>query len=376
MSEAQPLAGLRIGLLTSSASRLGGGVTEAVIAQAIMIRAMGGEAIVFALEDEHSAADSDRYAPSKVLFSRVVGPAQIGFAPDLLGQLIAADLDLLHQQGIWMYPSRAAERWAARTGKPLVITPQGMLDPWITARGRWKKALARIGYERAAWRRASVLHALSSREARAIKHETGRDDSLVLPNVGPPAGPVPLAIRAPQILFIGRIHPKKNVLALVAAWKQLDPQQVAQLIIAGWGSEADVAELQAALIGAPASVKFIGPIFGAAKQDLLESSRYTILPSHSEGLPLSILESWAAATPSIMTDECNLPEGFTAGAAIECGYDPDAIAKAISHAMALTEPQWLQMATAAQALADGPFSAGTIARRWAEAYLAAIARKS
>ena len=375
MNPAGPLAGRRIGLLTASASRLGGGVTEAVIAQAIMIRAMGGAAIVFALEDEHSAADSARYAPSEIHFSRVLGPAQIGFAPDLIGQLLAAKLDCLHQQGIWMYPSRAGEVWARRTGKPLIITPQGMLDPWITARGRWKKALARIGYERAAWRRAALMHALSGREAQSIAQESGRTDSLILPNVGPPAIAAPSAMRPPQVLFIGRIHPKKNVLALVAAWLRLAPQGAAQLLIAGWGSDADVAELQRALVGAPPSVKFIGPIFGAAKQALLEGSRFTILPSHSEGLPLSILESWAAATPSIMTDECNLPEGFAAGAALNCGYDPATIAQVIGAALALSEGQWLEMAAAAQALAAGPFSAEVVARRWAEAYLAAIASK-
>ncbi|MEQ1497484.1 MAG: glycosyltransferase [Novosphingobium sp.] len=349
-------------------------MAEAVIAQAEIIRANGGEAVVFALEDEHSAEDALRYAPSQVHFSRIVGPTQIGFAPDLLKKLLAARLDCLHQQGIWMYPTRAGELWARRTGKPLVITPQGMLDPWITARGRWKKALARIGYERAAWRRAAFFHALTGREARAIEHEAGRSDSLVLPNVGPPVISAPTRIREAKITFIGRIHPKKNILALVAAWKLLNPAG-AQLVIAGWGADEDVAELKAALIGAPASAQFVGPIFGEAKQQLLERSRFTILPSHSEGLPLSILESWAAATPSIMTDECNIPEGFEMGGAIECGYVPLAIAEAIAGALELNEPQWLEMAAAAHRLAAGPFSLETVGRRWANAYLAAIAGK-
>jgi poly(glycerol-phosphate) alpha-glucosyltransferase len=41
-----------------------------------------------------------------------------------------------------MYPSRAGLQWARRTGKPYLISPHGMLDPWITGRGRAKKALA------------------------------------------------------------------------------------------------------------------------------------------------------------------------------------------------------------------------------------------
>ncbi len=76
------------------------------------------------------------------------GPPVFGFAPGLLDAIKAADLDVLHLHGIWMYPSRVAERWAAATGKPVVISPHGMLDPWILSRGRWKKAIARALYEK------------------------------------------------------------------------------------------------------------------------------------------------------------------------------------------------------------------------------------
>jgi glycosyltransferase involved in cell wall biosynthesis len=101
-----------------------------------------------------------------------------------------------------------------------------------------------------------------------------------------------------------------------------------------------------------------------------------ILPSHSEGLPFAILEAWAAGTPTIMTGECNLPEGFAAGAAIECGYDAAAIAGALATGLALSGPQWLEMARAAQGLAAGPFSAATVSLRWAEAYRTAILGKA
>lgn len=366
------LAGRRIGLLTASASRLGGGVAEAVIAQAAMIRSLGGEAVVFALADEHSAADRNRYAPSAVHLCRVSGPSQIGYAPQLVAALFDADLDLLHLHGIWMYPSRAGAAWAQRCGKPYLISPHGMLDPWITARGRWKKAIARIGYERGSWRRATALHALTRREAGDIARESGRDDSLVIPNAGPTAPPHSQQLRPPHFVYLGRIHPKKNLLALVEAWCLLAPIGSAKLTIAGWGEDSDVAALQSAIASAPASVEFIGPVYGEAKQKLLESARFTVLPSHSEGLPMSVLEGWAAGTPAIKTAECNLPEGFAAGAALECGYDAPAIVRALNQALALTDAQWLAMAQAAHALAAGAFATETVALQWASAYGSAL----
>jgi glycosyltransferase involved in cell wall biosynthesis len=64
-------------------------------------------------------------------------------------------------------------------------------------------------------------------------------------------------------------------------------------------------------------VVFFGPAFGEDKEALLWSAEAFILPSFSEGLPMSVLEAWAYGLPVLMTPECNLPEGFASGAALE-----------------------------------------------------------
>lgn len=368
------LTGRRIGLLTASASRLGGGVFEAVVAQAAMIRAAGGTALVFALDDPHVAADAARLAPSAVRTAQVIGPAQLGFAPALAGRLLDARLDCLHLHGIWMYPSHAARRWTGRTGRPLVISPHGMLEPWITARGRWKKALARAGYERAAWRAARCLHALTRAEQADIARETGRRDSRVIPNAGPDPGPPPLAARPPEVLYLGRIHPKKNLAALVTAWDGLARSGRlpvdARLTIAGWGAPGDVAAVQAKLAGTHPSIAFIGPCFGADKAALLARARWMALPSLGEGLPMAVLEAWAAGMPVLMSPGCNLPQGFAAGAALDCGTEPETIAASLCTALAMPPPAWLRMAAAAHRLATERFAPAVVARQWAQAYAA------
>lgn len=372
MDSDAPLAGRRIGLLSAWASRLGGGVFEAVLAQARLIKAQGGEAMVFALEDAHCAEDAGRFGEVPARVFPVTGPGQIGYAPGLLPALLAAQLDCLHLHGIWMYPSLAASRWAGQTGRGYVISPHGMLDPWITARGRWKKALARAGYERTSWRRASFLHALTDREARDIADETGRADSVVIANAGPAVSSASPAIRPPHLVYIGRIHPKKNLLALVEAWRQIERPGAARLTLAGWGEDADVADLKRSVSAAGPSVEFVGPVYGAAKQALLDGAHFTVLPSHSEGLPMAVLEGWAAGAPAVLTAECNLPEGLAAGAAVECGYLAETIAPALQRALAMDEREWAAMAMAARELARGPFSAEAIAAKWSTAYLRAI----
>ncbi len=110
-----------------------------------------------------------------------------------------------------------------------------------------------------------------------------------------------------------------------------------RLVIAGWddrGHEASLKQLcrelglpfsdiTAGAIGESfpderngASVVFAGPAFGASKRRLYEIADAFILPSHSEGLPMAVLEAWAAGLPVLMTEACNLPEGLEVAAAI------------------------------------------------------------
>jgi poly(glycerol-phosphate) alpha-glucosyltransferase len=148
------------------------------------------------------------------------------------------------------------------------------------------------------------------------------------------------------LLFLGRVHPKKGLTNLIRAFKQaLDDRPSSldvpwQLVIAGWdqgGHEAELMKLceelglsfshkmhknhkgsDQALDARPSTldseVVFWGPAFGDDKKSLLRSADAFILPSFSEGLPMSVLEAWAHGLPVVMTPECNLPEGFAADA--------------------------------------------------------------
>ncbi|HEY6008457.1 MAG TPA: glycosyltransferase, partial [Geobacteraceae bacterium] len=68
--------------------------------------------------------------------------------------------------------------------------------------------------------------------------------------------------------------------------------------------------------GGELSVVFVGPQFGREKAGWYRGCDGVVVPSLSEGLPMVVLEAWAHGKPVLMTPECNLPEGFAAGAAV------------------------------------------------------------
>lgn len=364
------LAGQRIGLLTARASRANGGVFEAVVGQVGLLKRLGAVPVVVAVDDEAHAADAWRLDGAEVGLAEQVGPDQPGFAPQLAVLLKDAKLGLLHLHGIWTYASRAAAHWADSSGGPLVISPHGMLDPWITERNRWKKNLARFAWERDAWKSATAVHALTLDEAADIDRETGGAEIGIIPNPAPKPSAPRDRIAPPMALYLGRIHGKKNLIALMEGWLAALPDLPtdASLTIAGWGDEEGVAALERFLEPVGPSIQFVGAAFGSQKAALFDVARFTVLPSLSEGLPMAILDSWAAGVPTIMSEACHLPEGYETGAASHCGRDKASIARALVKAFAMKETAWLSMTQAAQALASGPFGPEQVAEQWERLY--------
>ena len=341
------------------------------MAQARLLGTLGAEPVVLGLGDNESAADAWRLDGIEVRLAEPSGPPIFGYSRDL-GQIIeTAALDCLHLHGIWQYPTHAAGRWAEKTGRPLVISPHGMLDPWITSRNAWKKHLARIGWEVRAWHAASGFHALTEAEAHDIAHETGGARIATIPNPAPAQSSWSDKPPGPNLLYIGRIHEKKNIAGLIAGWRHARQQLPAgaTLTIAGWGDEAGIAALEHAMAGKDdAGLEFVGATFGSQKAALFDLARFLILPSFSEGLPMAILESWAAGVPTIMSEHCHLPQGIEAGAAIKCGTDQGSIAKTIVEALHLADGDWRAMALTARGLAGSEFAADTIAAKWERFY--------
>jgi glycosyltransferase involved in cell wall biosynthesis len=140
------------------------------------------------------------------------------------------------------------------------------------------------------------------------------------------------------LLFLGRIHPKKGIKELLIAWSHAtrDHPAVAagwKLAIAGWddGGHVRALEALAAELGlGPEQVAFPGPLYDDAKEAAFRHADAFVLPSYSEGLPMAVLEAWTHGLPAFITAECNLPEGFEQGAAVEVSTDPRALADVLA----------------------------------------------
>lgn len=151
---------MRAALVTSYLSHAGGGVSAVVEALSRSLHAMSPDVRVIGLCDSHWQSEALDWRGTPAAALRVRGPSSIGYAPSALRKLREVDASIIHTHGLWSYPSRAVSLWSARTGRPYLVSPHGMLDSWAMRRAPWKKAIAAYLYENTHLRHASCLHAL------------------------------------------------------------------------------------------------------------------------------------------------------------------------------------------------------------------------
>jgi len=372
---------LSVAVVTASLGDRAGGLAASVPAGVNAVTRRGIESHVFGFENPGLDPASLPYEQATVHAVRAWPTPGLRLAPALDRALAGIDVDVLHLQGLWLYPSIATLRWRARTGRPVVISPRGMLDAWALRHSTWKKGFALALFERRNLAGAACLHALAEGELKAFR-AMGLDNPVALiPNGVDLPAPHPRYIRPScldgearrVLLFLGRIHPKKGIAEALRAWAivlRSSPEVRRDWVfaIAGWDDGGHVEGLRRLSIelGVDASVRFTGPVFGAEKAALLHAADVFILPSHSAGLPMAVLEAWSHGCPVLMTEACNLPEGFAAGAAVEIMTDPTAMAPVL--AASLANPDLPCLGAAGMALVADRFSWERIGRDLADVY--------
>jgi glycosyltransferase involved in cell wall biosynthesis len=340
MDKAASGVGIKLCMLVDTISRNAGGLYNSVRNSSIHLKYSGVDVSVLSCYDDFSKYDLDSWSPVTPILFNSRGPRAFGFSPSMIRHLYSFNCDVLHLHGIWQFHSFASLRWKKRSGKPMIISPRGMLDSWAVATSPWKKAMVSMLFEDSNLNHADCLHALNESEAQSFREYGLKNPIAIIPN----GASLPSFIRKPVIdarpkflLFLGRFHPKKGLSELINAWfilKTEYPSATADwhLNLAGWGDEEYVKALkhQVYSLNLNDSVHFLGSVYGIEKEKVLEAASAFILPSYSEGLPMGVLEAWAYGLPVFMTDECNLPVGFSSGAAVRISVDPRCMASVLS----------------------------------------------
>ncbi len=285
--------------------------------------------------------------------------------------------DLIHDHGIWLRSNHLSARLSRQKRIPRIVSPRGMLEPWCMKHHRFRKKAAWQLYQQRDLQSCAGLHATSDAEVSHLRSLGLTQPVVLLPNgvSSPPPENQPeksLSNNQPgkrEVIFLSRIHPKKGIINLVNAWKQIACDEWL-LRIVGSDEANHRKEVENAINenGLQNCVVINDAVYSNKKWDLLRKADVMILPSFSENFGIVVAESLSVGTPVITTTETPWEKVLTKN----CGWytEPSVpgIVQALRAAMLTPKVELLAMGRRGQEWIGSEFSWNDIGQRMLGGY--------
>jgi glycosyltransferase involved in cell wall biosynthesis len=229
--------------------------------------------------------------------------------------------------GLWQYHGLATWRELSNTGTPYVVFPHGMLDPWFKRSHplkHVKKWLYWNWSERKLLRDAAAV-LFTTEEERLLARTTFwryrvREQVVGAGIAAPPPDSdgcqrasflsrFPHLAGTRNVIFLGRIHPKKGCDLLVQAFATVakgDPDL--HLVMAGPDSDGWSDELRrlASSLGVAERITWTGMLMDDCKWGALRNAEVFALPSHQENFGIAVAEALACGVPVLISQRVNI----------------------------------------------------------------------
>lgn len=262
---------------------------------------------------------------------------------DLLGRpALPAELD----DAAVVHATNHAAVPPARGGQRLVATVHDLaFDRYPALYPRDWRWLYHAGL-RATAKRADAILVPSESTADDLRSRTSIDPtrihvtplapSLVASDADPAPALERLGVPSPYVLSVGTLEPRKNLVRLVRAYRQVAPDVPHALVLAGEpGWHIDELEAELARPG-PGTIVRTGHVSGDSLDALYRGATAFAYPSLHEGFGLPVVEAMARGVPTVTSNRSSLPEVAGDAALLVDPTDVSEIAEAL--ARVLTEP--------------------------------------
>jgi len=357
-----------------------------------------------------------------------------GWCPELRRVVMeeVKNADIVHNHGLWMWPNAYAREAAAAAGKPLVISPRGMMESWSLNRSKLRKAVAWRLFEKKNLQSAIMFHATAASEAESIREVTKRlndqetkraegpivvaPNGVDLPDLENRPGRELLEGKFPQlrarnwVVFMSRLHPKKGIDVLLRAWARQKevtcekwrvksghtaapphrnteptlrdsvssahgergqtPHRGAVLVLAGSDLIGYGKDIERMVrdLRLEDSVVIVGEVRGDSKDCLLANADVFVLPSYSENFGIVVAEAMAWGRPVIASTGAPWKEVADVGAGWWVKPEEGALAGALEEALGKRREELEAMGAKGRALVAERYTWAAPAAKLVRAY--------
>lgn len=372
--------------ITSSLSAREGGVSAAVVGIA-STQAAAGAAVQVAHTGQAENCWTEKMGNGSTATEVVhlgTGHGPNRWLPGMQARLrpLIRRADVVHVHGLWEQVQVTALRSSIRQRKPVFISPHGMLDPWSLAQSRVRKNAYLKLLLQGLLHRASSLHATAALEAGNLQHHgfgppvrtvplgLSRDEFESLPAAGEFYDDFPELDHRPYVLFLSRLHPKKGIDILLAAFAQSGLSREVDLVLAGPCSDPYKRELSMLIDRhrLSGSVHFTGMLYGRQRLAALVDSQLFVLPSRQENFAIAVAEAMATGTPVVVSDQVGLAhEVQDHGAGVVVSLNVDSVNTALWTMMS-DQSLRTRAGQCGRALVQSSFYWDSIASKWLGIY--------
>ena len=181
-----------------------------------------------------------------------------------------------------------------------------MLESWALKQSYFKKKIFYFLVERYHLKFATFLRATSELEAKTLRN-LGYKKIITIPNSikipNQKKKIKPKNKKRKQLLFLGRLHPKKGLIELLNSWKYIQNEYKDwELLVCGHDENNYKKEILKKIKKLNLSRVIIKDfVTGEEKDKVYRSADLFILLSHSENFGLSIAEAFSYCLPVITT---------------------------------------------------------------------------
>lgn len=212
--------------------------------------------------------------------------------------------DLFHLHGVFMHSQFISSTLALKNDIPYLVSPHGMLEPWLLNDKKIKKRLYFEMILKNLLKSSNAIHAITPSEKDNLFKLTKHKNIVEIPNFIFQSK-IPKEIKyepkEEYILFLGRLHPVKGLDILIEAFSQIQNKKIKLKIIGGENNYSKLLKKKIDLLNLNNRIQFLGSVYGNEKYDLFSNAKVFVSPSHTEAIGMVNLEAAACKTPVITT---------------------------------------------------------------------------
>jgi glycosyltransferase involved in cell wall biosynthesis len=271
-------------------------------------------------------------------------------------------LCVIHTHCSWGYNNRLAYLLKKRNFK-WIFSPHGTLEPWALSQKSFKKEIYLKMIGNFMLSKCDVIRSVSNTENVNLKYIFPANCIVTIPNgIEPILELNKISGQRKSILFMGRLHKKKGLEELVLGWikSNLYNSLDFELLISGTDDGELTKIMNLIKKNKINNIYYLGHITGTMKEEVLNRSDFFILPSHSEGLPTSVLEAISYGCLTIISKGCNFDD-LTNEYIIKVEPSPDSITIVLNSLPSLDNLAFKEKTNKAKSYVDFKYSLDNIA---------------